>query len=56
MFLMLLAIIILLALIAYLLQEIKDNMKQNKEVGKPKQFRREHSNMSRTNFRQYFKW
>lgn len=50
--LMLLAIGILLVLNAYLLQDIRDLIKrEQKEEHKPKQFKREHANVSKTNFR-----
>lgn len=57
MFFMLLAIIILLALNAYLLQDIRDKVYANKQVEtKKKQFTREHTPVSKTNFRKYTKW
>ena len=57
MILMLIAIAILLILNAYLLQDIRDLIKkQNEVVNRPKQFKREHSNVSKTNFRKYIEW
>ena len=49
---MLLAIGLLLVLNAYLLQDIRGLIeKQNNINTKPKQFKREHSNSSKTDFR-----
>lgn len=57
MILMLLAITILLAYVIYLLQDIRDKMYINKQVEtKKKQFTREHTPTSKTNFRKYTKW
>lgn len=59
MILMLLAMANLLVCICiiYLLKDIRDKMYTNKQVEtKKKQFTREHSNISRTNFRKHFKW
>ncbi len=57
MILMLLAIAILLAYVIYLLQDIRDKMYINKQVEtKKKQFTREHTPTSKTNFRKYTKW
>lgn len=53
-----LGMIIILILNAYQIQILKDEIKEIKqtESKKPKQFKREHSNISKTNFRQYIKW
>ena len=49
---MLLAIGLALVLNAYLLQDIRNLIKKEyKEENKPKQFKREHSSISKTNFR-----
>ena len=59
MILMLLVIAILLACICiiYLLKDIRDKMYINKQVEtKKKQFTREHTPTSKTNFRKYIKW
>ena len=54
---MLLAIGFLLVLNAYLLQDIRDSIKnERKEDNKPKQFKREHTSISKTNFRKYIEW
>lgn len=54
MILMLLAIAILLAYVIYLLQDIRDKMYINRQVEtKKKQFTREHTPTSKTNFRKY---
>ena len=48
-----LGMIIILVLNAYQIQILKDELKEIKqtESKKPKQFKREHSNISKTNFR-----
>ena len=50
---MLIAVAILLVLNGYQLQKIYDELKRIKQGNetKPKQFKREHSNISKTNFR-----
>lgn len=56
MILMLLAIAILLAFIIYLLQDIRDKLYMNKQVeAKKKTYTREHTHISKTNFREHFK-
>lgn len=55
--LMLLVITILLVLNAYELQTLKDEIKKLKsEESKQKQFKREHTSISKTNFRKYIEW
>ena len=55
--LMFLVVSILLVLNAYLLQTLKDEVKNlKKEENKPKQYKREHSSISKTNFRKYIEW
>ena len=58
MILMTLIIVILLVMNVWLLQSIKDILEETKKHDntKPKQFKREHSNVSKTNFRKYIKW
>ena len=53
-----LGMIIILVLNAYQIQTLKDELKEIKqtESKKPKQFKRKHSNISKTNFREYIKW
>lgn len=55
--LLLLAIMVLLILNVYQFQTLRDELKQIKqEENKTKQFKREHANVSKTNFRKYLKW
>lgn len=58
MILMTLIIVILLVMNIWLLQSIKDILEETKKQDntRPKQFKREHSSVSKTNFRKYIKW
>ena len=57
MVLMMLAIAILLVFIIYLLQDIRDNLYINRQIEtKKKKYTREHTHISKTNFRKYIKW
>lgn len=53
-----LGMILILVLNAYQIQILKNEIEEIKkeEKQKPKQFKREHSNVSKTNFRKYIKW
>lgn len=60
MILMTLIIVILLVMNVWLLQSIKDILEETKKQDntKPKQFKfkREHTSVSKTNFRKHIKW
>ena len=55
--LMFLGIAIVFTIIEYQIQTLKEEMKRiNQRENKPKQFRREHTAISKTNFRKYIEW
>ena len=55
-FVLIFGIAIVFTIVEYQIQGLKDAIKESKqEIAKSKYYKREHANISKTNFRKYFK-